>query len=175
MKIKRITLDGVDCSGKSTLAKQLSKKYGFEIVQGSSFEIASKGQQEMFEYMKNLFTRENVIIDRTHYSNIVYGTLFDKILLSKEQSDQLTSLLNKDTMNFFLLPSENFVKQNLLDRGDEYINLSDVNNIIVFYEKIYEKIELDHKYLINNYSSFDTVSKNLSLYETVVKLIEENI
>lgn len=174
MKIKRITLDGVDGSGKSTLADQLSKNYGFEIVHGSSFEIAQSGQQKMYEYMIYLYSRENVIIDRTHFSNIVYGTLFDKILLSKEQSEHLTSLLNEDTLNFFLLPNENFVKQNLLSRGDEYISTSDVNNIIVFYEKIFEQVNLKKKFLINNYSSFDCVNNDLSLYELIVQLIEKN-
>lgn len=82
----KVGLCGTSCSGKTTLARQLSEHFNFDIVH----EIARNYEQSMlkYEYIQydilfdqikaELFFKKNVITDRTVIDNYHYITLNHK-------------------------------------------------------------------------------------------------
>ena len=162
--IKRIILEGVDGSGKSTVAKEIQEITQFDIVQGSSFEIAKEGRQYMFEYMLSLAKKDNIIMDRFYLSNLVYGKLFDKNTLNSLQVNAIEKELGNDSLTFILLPQRDFLISNLKKRGDEYINIEDVDPILERYEAISENLSSriqNTRFIPLRYSSFLTEKDSL--------------
>lgn len=85
-----IILEGPDCCFKSTVAAKLSKELKYPIIKGSSFELATSGNEKLFEHFNKLADEDNVIIDRFVYSNLVYAKKFkDYSILTEQQLDLL--------------------------------------------------------------------------------------
>ncbi len=131
-----ILLEGVDCSGKSTFANLLSEKTGFEIVKGSSFEIANLGRDSMFSYMMELLDKNNLIIDRFMYSNLVYGSLFNYPMMSQNQYDALVDRLDRNSLVVYLHAPAGIIKYRLNNRGDNMISINDIDSILSTYKDI---------------------------------------
>ena len=71
-----IKVIGCDASGKSTFIEALSKELGYPVKKGSSFELAKKSQDELFEFFKANQELENTILDRDFYCNLCYAPLY---------------------------------------------------------------------------------------------------
>lgn len=136
MKKQIIILEGSDCSGKSTLARQLQQITGFDIVKGSSFQIAELGNQAMFEHMLSLSTKDRIIIDRMYISNYIYGELFDFPRMDMNQFHALRDAFNKKSLTIVLQPSLSAVTKRLGVRGDDEIKTNDLQNILDNYLKV---------------------------------------
>lgn len=138
-----LILEGVDCSGKSTYARILKEEFNFDVVQGSSFEIASKGTDYMFNYMHSLLVNgsknngsDNLVIDRHVYSNIVYSTLFGYPMMKKEQIDTLVSEINKNSIVAYLHANPIDISNRMYKRGDDMVKPSDVDRIMKRYSNV---------------------------------------
>lgn len=127
-------LEGCDCTGKTTFASELSERTGYEIVKGSSFEIAKLGQDGMFEHMMSLLDRDNIIIDRFFYSNLVYGYLYKYPMMRVEQYAQLRKKLNKTSLVIYLHTNQFVIQERMAKRGDDDIDSSDVTKILEHYD-----------------------------------------
>lgn len=128
-----IVLEGCDCSGKSTFAQQLAEKLGYEIVKGSSFEISELGQDGMFEHMSKLLDRENIIIDRFLYSNLVYGSLFDYPMMTPDQYDSLVEKLDEKAFLVYMYAHKDKLAYRMSNRGDDMIKVENIENILALY------------------------------------------
>ena len=136
MKKRIIILEGSDCSGKSTLARQLQQITGFDIVKGSSFQIAELGRQAMFEHMLSLSEKDGIIVDRLYISNYIYGELFDFPRMTIEQFHSLRDAFNKNSLTIVLQPSLDAIEKRLSVRGDDEIKTNDLQNILDNYLKV---------------------------------------
>lgn len=176
MNINKIVLEGVDGAGKSTFAKMIKAKFGYDIVQGSSFEIAEKGVDAMYRHMDRLLDMENIIIDRFYLSNYIYANLFDKIALSNKQIEQLTRKSLDETVTVLLLPSYDLVVDRLDVRGDEYVKTKDVRQILDKYNAL--TIENESKNFLGNlliaeYSSDSEADKEfIKMIDSLGRLIK---
>lgn len=127
----KIFIEGCDGVGKSTVAKQLQELTGYQIIQGSNFEMASKGVDHMFETMKSIAQMDNVIVDRFFWSNTIYGKLFSKNMLSKEQRTELLKLIDtSESMTLFLMASLDVIIERINVRGDDDITTDDISPIL---------------------------------------------
>lgn len=132
-----ILIEGTDLSGKSTLAKELQAKFGLEIIHGSSFEIASKGIQYMYEFMMGLLDLDNVIIDRFYFSNLIYATVYDKNMLEEWQVMNLRKKLReKEHIIIHLWCEIETLLERASIRGEEYINLKDLGRLALMYDEL---------------------------------------
>lgn len=131
-----IAIEGCDCAGKSTFAQALSEATGYEIVKGSSFTIAALGMDTMFEYMNNLLDRDNIILDRTFYSNIVYGKLFNYPVMSKEQCTKLHKKLFENGILIYLHADRDVIQDRMSVRGDDYVKIDNVDDILQKYSEV---------------------------------------
>lgn len=130
-----IILEGCDGAGKSTLAKELQRLSGFEIVQGSSFEISEMGQERMFDYMMGLLDRKNIIIDRYYMSNFVYGNLYDYPTMSSTQFKLLANKTEKKALTVYVTATEGTLKGRLLSRGDDRVRTERIDSILKKYSE----------------------------------------
>lgn len=132
-KIKRIILEGNECNYKTTIANKLKKKLDFEIVKGSSFEIATGTNEAMHKHFNNVLDMNNVIIDRFIYSNMVYASLYPKYtILTNEQFIKLDKELEKqdsETIILYLYTNVDTLKERMRERGDEYIKEDELESI----------------------------------------------
>jgi len=148
-----IVLEGCDCVGKTTFAEMLADKTGFEVVKGSSFEISELGADGMFKHMIELLDRENIIIDRFFYSNLVYGKLFNYPMMSPEQYDLLVEKLDKTALVIYLHAQSGVITHRMLNRGDDMVGIRHIDSILEEYIKVFygnfrpkQKLVLDTQY-----------------------------
>ncbi|MCY7500185.1 deoxynucleoside kinase [Bacillus pumilus] len=163
-----IILEGCDCCYKSTVAKQLSKKLDYKILRGSSFEIAKRSQDSLYEYCLGLTKHDNLIIDRYIYSNLVYATKFpgNTKLTHGQVSNIENKLLNK-TKLIYLYARPEVIKERILSRGDDQVNTKDIEPIVKLYNEVIPKSKL-HTYSIDTeiYDSDEIV-------EDIIYLVSE--
>lgn len=131
-----IILEGCDCSGKSRLAKKLQQITGYEIVQGSSFEIAKLGTDAMYEHMVELLDRKDIIIDRFYLSNYVYGNLFNYPTMNDEQFEHLAVLTEKQkALTVYVTANVQTLKGRMAHRGDDMIKAESIEAILQKYDE----------------------------------------
>lgn len=120
-----ILLEGPDASGKSTLAKQLSRSTGFE-VKHFSYPKSEEEKEHMYDMYAN-FIKENrnVIVDRCWYSEMVYGnTIRDKSHISVDQMLMLENLVLHNGGGFIIHCSApiGVLWDRFSKRGDDYVD-----------------------------------------------------
>ena len=161
-----IILEGSDCTGKTTFAQKLSEKLGFEVVKGSSFEIAELGADGMFEHMMSLLDRDDIIIDRFFYSNLVYGRLFNYPMMNPEQYDQLVDKLEGNGLLIYLHAPEGIIRYRMKKRGDDMIKADDISNILASYKE-----ELYGDFRPRLMMAFDTTDTDFEPETDLIKYI----
>lgn len=158
-----IVLEGCDCSGKSTFAQKLAEKLGYEIVKGSSFEISKLGQDGMFEHMSNLLDRENIIIDRFLYSNLVYGSLFDYPMMTPQQYDHLVEKLDEKAFLVYMYAHKDKLSYRMQSRGDDMVKVENIESILEKYRhEMFEDFRPSLSLNVDT-TSFEDVDKAIDL------------
>ena len=138
-----ILLEGCDGAGKSTMAKLLQKLTGYEIVSGSNFELAEKGADYMFEFLRELSNRQNIIVDRSWLSNYIYARLYDKNSMTDAQFEELTRMFDEKSIMIVLTASLDVLVDRINKRGDDYIKTDEIQPIL----ENYLKLSLQPKYI----------------------------
>src|SRR5690606_20603646 len=130
-----IILEGCDCTGKTTFAKKLAEKTGFEIVKGSSFEISKLGADGMYQFMVDVLKRKDVIIDRLYLSNLIYGAKYDYPMMTEEQYASLSDMTNLFSLVVYLYARVSVIQHRMLKRGDDKIEIEDIEDILNRYNE----------------------------------------
>lgn len=131
-----IILEGSDCVGKTTFAQMLHEKTGYEIAKGSSFEISELGAKGMYEHMMDLLRKDNLIIDRFFYSNLVYGKLFDYPMMLPGHYDDLVDKMDESALLIYLHTSTGKIQYRMSKRGDDMIKTENIEDIINRYKEV---------------------------------------
>lgn len=153
-----IVLEGCDCVGKTTFAEMLAKKTGYEIVKGSSFEISELGADGMYEHMMELLDRDNIIIDRFFYSNLVYGKLYRYPMMDVSQYMNLATKLNQRALLVYLQASPFIIAERMAKRGDDMIKIADINGIVEEYSN-----EITGRFMPKMMISLDTTISDFNI------------
>ena len=80
----KIYLDGCDGSGKSTLAKYLADRFNLDI-----FCLTKNSEKSKMRYIDIGLSLDNVVHDRTFFSEVVYPKIFCR-------DEWINELLNKN-------------------------------------------------------------------------------
>lgn len=132
-----IIIEGLDCTYKSTVANKLSKKINFPVLKGSSFELSSCSNSELYAHFLELTALEKSIIDRSIYSNLVYASLYDGYaMITEEQRAVIENRLRSNSLVVYLTASIDTIVDRLNERGDEYIVPNKVGEIVSKYNEI---------------------------------------
>jgi len=118
-----IMLEGPDGSGKTTLAKRLSKQTGYKVIRSVRPETDEEKTQMMNQYMRTIRTRKNIIFDRCWYSEMVYGLVMrDASVISYPQMYDLErQLMKAGAMIIYCTDSKAALWARCQERGEDYI------------------------------------------------------
>lgn len=129
-------IEGCDGTFKTTVANKLSKKLKIPVVKGSSFELATGTNKQLYEHFKTLSKIRNVIFDRYIYSNRVYATLFPKYtILTNEQRSHIEDIIRNHAAIIYLKANPDIIIERIRIRGDKFINESQIDDILNMYNK----------------------------------------
>jgi gluconate kinase len=137
-------LEGNECCFKSTIAQKLAYKFNYPIIKGSSFEQAKVDNNALFTKFKNFSLANRGIFDRLHLSNLVYASLYrDYAIIMPEQQKVIEDNIRNKSKVFYLYADLEEIKKRLAERGDEYIDETQVEEIAEKYEEVLATSTLD--------------------------------
>ncbi len=162
-----IILTGPSASGKTTIAKELIKNYGFTKFVTSTTREPRVGEIKDVDYhflSKDEFLnkeRNNGFIETVLYNNNYYGTSYDEVTDDKvlivdiNGANKFYEKLGSKAVFFYISCNEEMTKQRMIERGDKL-------------EDIKARISGDKKYFnLNNMKHYDYI------IPTDVKSVEE--
>ena len=114
-----IILEGPDCAGKSTMAKDLADALGFDIIKSHK-----NGPKNTDAYRERL-TCHNVVIDRCWISELIYAKYFGKTPIVDDFEDGLLCevCMRRHIPIVVMLPSLEVLERRMSERGDDYYNV----------------------------------------------------
>lgn len=140
----KIILEGCDGTGKSTLAKRLADIHQLKIVSFSypKTEDEKKHMVEMYEDF--LMNNDDCIMDRSWYSEMVYGPILRKeVNVTDADMVYLESLLLANGGGYVIHCTDKLsdLYKRLKRRGDDYlpIDFNTIDKIRVGYHKLLER------------------------------------
>jgi thymidylate kinase len=122
-----LILEGADCSGKSTLAEQIHKQTGYKQLHRTQPKTEEDKKCMMDEYLQVIKANKNCILDRSWYSEMVYGPVMrDASVISYPQMYELERMLTKNgALLIYCTAPEPTLWKRCLRRGEEYITKPD--------------------------------------------------
>lgn len=136
-----IILEGVDCSGKTTLADAITKKLGVRTIRLAS---GPPMRSVLLEYVNRLTDSYrpgagiDIVADRWHWGELVYGPLLrNRSAIDEAQLDYIDHTLNKlGAVLAYLAPPKALVLQRLKERGDTLIRPVLIPDIMSGYARV---------------------------------------
>lgn len=128
-------IEGPDLSGKSTMVKKLNKDNKYEVIH---FDKPNNSFDFQNHYLEVL-NKENVILDRYFFSEIVYSKVFNrKCRVSKQTILEIRKKLkNTPHCLIYLNPGVNELKKRYKLRGDELISENQIEKIVEEYDNLF--------------------------------------
>ena len=113
MKITRIIVEGTDCSGKSTVVDRIKNALRWD-----SKSLHHREGHQFARYLKEYAGNENIVFDRSHFSEIVYSIMWrGGSPFSKEEKEILDSICKLNTLIIFTCPAAETIKKRYLERN----------------------------------------------------------
>ena len=151
--IKKIIIEGPDCSGKSTVVERIKNKLRWDAkslhhIEGDQFS----------RYLREYALANKVVFDRSHFSEMVYGILwrggnpFENL-----EEHVLEFIAQKDAIIIFACSSVELLEKRYKSRGfDQQIKLKELKKVReLFVEKMCEIGALT--YGSENYEELDNL------------------
>lgn len=145
--IKKFIIEGVDCSGKSTLAIQLQKdlfarnleykiiSFPFLEVKQKYGEIQARQLAQRF-YLKHLMSEDNEIFDRSIITNYIYALIYCPEISQGLLMD-FVELKRPDFIKiFFLLPKMSVIEERLKNHVKHEIKLKTIQETYHLFESL---------------------------------------
>ena len=109
---KNILIEGIDCAGKSTLAKEIRSEFGSDI----KFLGHQKGWQ-FDRYLKEYALAQNIILERGHLSEEVYSHIFGREPpFTSNQRSILEEILKEKFIVVMCIPKTSLAKKRYRER-----------------------------------------------------------
>jgi len=100
--IKRILIEGPDCSGKSTALDRIKNALRWDAK-----SLHHRDGDQFQRYLKEYCSAENIVFDRGHLSEAVYGHMWrGGNPFSNQELSSLNFYLQREGLIIFSLPSE---------------------------------------------------------------------
>lgn len=118
-----IIIEGPDGSGKTTLAKQLSRQTGYKVIHRTRPKSEEEKAVMMDEYLRVIRSRDNMIFDRSWYSEMVYGPVMrDASVISYQQMYDLErQLAEVGALIIYCTDTKSVMWTRCQERGEDYI------------------------------------------------------
>lgn len=122
-----IIIEGPDGSGKSTLANKLRDQTGYMLLHRVQPKTEEDKKRMMDEYIEVIKANKNCIMDRSWYSEMVYGPIMrDTSVISYAEMYKLERMLAKrGAIVVHCTAPTSVLWKRCLARGEDYIMSSD--------------------------------------------------
>ena len=136
-------IEGVDCTGKTTLANKLSIMTGMRVVHFG----APLDHQEILSmvdmYKGFLAVTDNVIMDRSWYSERVYGpVLRGKEQITVAQQHELEDIvMEKGCIIHYCVDTVERIINRMNIRGDDLIKAHQIESLVKGYDRVMKSID----------------------------------
>lgn len=128
--MKNVIVEGIDCSGKSTLIKNLKFKLkGFGGYDVKALE--HKNGDQFRRYSTEYVLADRILFDRAHISEMVFGKILrNHSPLNQNEISILNSIVNNNFLVILAVPSyEDFIRRFHESRELQVISESDFGRI----------------------------------------------
>lgn len=131
----RIILEGVDGSGKTTLAKIFANEYGLDYCHCTASDPSD------YDFYLNSARKDNVVWDRHTIGELIYPKVFDRpAQIGTEDARLILAHARNEGAKVFVLTADiNVIRDRLIKRGGEHENimkyLEYINDTFLFYAK----------------------------------------
>ena len=149
MKIKGILVEGVDCSGKSTLIKKLDNilsRYGWD-----SIDLRHRKGNQFDRYLYTYTNNPYSLFDRGHFSEHIFGNIWrGASSFSQSELEWLNKLISENFLVVFAhAPEEILIKRYNNRKSDQTIVSS-------------ELLTVQNKF----FEAFNDIKKNIIYYDS---------
>lgn len=131
----KIILEGVDGSGKTTLAKILAERYGLDVCHCTQDDAAD------YNFYRQTLRKANVVWDRHTIGELIYPKIFDRQpQISTEDARLVMHYAREEGVKTFVLTADMpTLYERLNKRGNEdsriYENIDYIDSTFRFYAK----------------------------------------
>lgn len=138
----RLILEGPDCAGKSTMAKELAERLRLDIIKSHK-----NGPKNTDAYRERLACH-NVVIDRCWISELIYAKYFGKTPIVDDFEDELLCevCMRRHIPIVVMSPPLDVLKRRMSERGDDYYSVVAPNLAAI--SKDYEDYAKTHRGVI---------------------------
>lgn len=157
----KIILEGIDGSGKTTLAKILAREYGLDYCHCTASDPGD------YDFYLNTARKDNIVWDRHTIGELIYPHVFDRVaqIGTEDARLVLARARHEGAKIFILTASLDTIRNRLEKRGGEHEkimnNLEYIHEQFLFYANDFcipiidtSKLSLNQIFdLINNYPS----------------------
>lgn len=119
----RLILEGPDCAGKSTMAKELAERLQLDIIKSTYY-----GPKTSDAYRERLAC-QGAVIDRCWISEVIYSKYFEHISDVDDFTDKLLNdiCIKRNIPIIVMLPPIDVIIQRMLERGDDFYSVVSPN------------------------------------------------
>lgn len=135
-----IILEGCDKTGKTTLAKEICSRLGYEYIKISNPEYDA--YQEYITHLNN--TNGPTLFDRFHLGELVYGPIFrNKNDLAGYKFSNIEKVLKgKGTKIIYTYNNVDWIKNKFIEDKETFVSENQIEDIIKAYNNVLYKTEL---------------------------------
>ena len=144
----RFILEGVDGAGKSRLSSYLEEVSGYKTMHLSLHTLTYNGStlkiKSCLSFYKSLISKNSdIIIDRSFISELVYAPVMGRpgVLTSKEIKEVVDYYIKKNVIVYYVKAPYKLVMERLRLRGESYIDLNMVPDLIKGYNKVMKRLQ----------------------------------
>ncbi len=150
--IKRIIVEGPDCSGKSTAVNLIKNTLKWD-----SKSLHHKKGDQFERYLKEYAINTEIVFDRAHFSEYVYSELWrNGNPFTDKELEILNFLSLKDSLIVFVLPSLKTMRTRYLSRDyEQEISIHELEKSRLLFQQIMKKVN----HLIYTAESYDELNK----------------
>jgi thymidylate kinase len=138
-----IILEGCDCVGKTSIAQELQKLYGYEYIKRNAPRTRNEFKELFAADIKLMNTRSNLLFDRSGLSERVYAPLMRGY--TPEYMDEYETTINNTVLVLVTASNEEILKR----FDDEFVTRSNIPTIAKEYQKQFYNSKYKHKLLVD--------------------------
>jgi thymidylate kinase len=156
-KITKIIIEGPDCSGKSTVVDRVKN-----MLRWDSKSLHHKPGNQFQRYLKEYALNNNIVFDRSHFSEIVYSILWrEGNPFSKKENHILDEICSHNTLIIFTCPPLHTLRERYSNRNfKQQIKLQELEKSRKLFIKTLKNTH-HILYLSNDYYELDNLLKKV--------------
>ncbi|WP_225087017.1 hypothetical protein [Pectobacterium colocasium] len=152
--IKGIIIEGVECSGKTTLIQRIRS----DVISYDCIMLGHQSGSQFDRYMRDYMVNERVIFNRSHYSELIYSRLWDRgVPFSTSELDVLNDYIHRNFITILCTAdvcslAERYAKRQYKQK----VNLNELSEVKSLFDDVLTP-KADYIYSSNDVLELDKV------------------